>query len=182
MFNLQHEETQLGNRVFQTPLPQRWQIILDAYLAAKADGDDVAMRVSRYFPSDLLDEAGHIISQASNRGRRPFGGSQPQRDDAWYRAQLEEVCGRGIQVSSGSDSICRRVVRFVSVSSGSVYLSDAIVLGDVRVSSGSISGTAWTSPDASIRASSGSIGQGIQPASSMEKLYKKAVEFGIITD
>jgi len=156
-------------QAFATELSGRWQEIVDDYRAAKQNGEPSTEGLSRYLsPQDL-------------RSRRPFGGNTQQRDDRWYREQLEEHCGREIEVSSGFDSASHCIVSYVRVSSGSARLNNVISLGDIRVSSGSISGTGWAPQGARVRASSGSLSRGIQTLS-WKRLYEKAVELGIISE
>jgi len=147
----------------------RWLEILEDFRAAKRNGEPSTEGLTRYVsPRDL-------------RSHHSFGGNTTQRDDKWYRAQLEEFCGREINVSSNSDSASRCIVPHVRVSTGSVHLDDVISLGDITVSSGSISGTGWAPQGARIRASSGTLSRGIQ-ALSWKRLYDKAVELGIISE
>lgn len=62
-----------SEQVFTTPLPHRWQLILDDYQAALADGDDIARIITPYWPEGVsLDQVAGIAAgfQAEARPSR----------------------------------------------------------------------------------------------------------------
>lgn len=160
------------HELFDETLPAYLQDLVEEYERDKARG----LKVERYATPEQLRAAG--LDDGSFGSRRPFG-AEPERDDAWYEAQLREECGRAIDVGSGSDSASRCIVPYVSVRSGSAHLNEVISLGNVTVNSGNISGTGWAPNSATVHARTGTLSRGVQTLS-WKKLYAKAVELGII--
>jgi hypothetical protein len=169
------EVRRVTHELFGAELPAYLNDIVEDYVRGKSRG----LRVERYATDEQLRRVG--IDTGS---RRPFDGSrdafQPERDEAWYEAQLRALAGREVEVGSGVDNVSRCVVPYVRVTSGVVDLSYVIVLGNVTANSGIIRGTAYAMPGATIRANSGMVSREINRAASWKVLYDKAVEWGII--
>jgi hypothetical protein len=188
----------LSGEVFTDPLPERWKIILDAYRAARADGDELALAINRLYPKELMRRLG--LDTGTTGRRHPFGGSEPQRDEAWYGQQLRSAAAQApIRVSSGDvtrrscvltsvntnsgDITLRNVLILgdVTTNSGDIALDNVIVLGNVRTNSGDVEGRIYLPPSAGVNTNSGDNDASVYNLS-YEQLYKKAVEWGLISE
>jgi hypothetical protein len=148
---------------------------------AEEDGDILrhAGRGRGNTTNDLLAS----IKQSKAGGAAPFGGStaEPVRDDSWYRERLEEVAQSAISASASSVRRSRAVIVSVSASGGSISLSDVIVLGNVRASMGSVSGTIYFPPGKGASADMGSMGATTYNRT-WKQLYQLAVKWGLIEE
>lgn len=157
---------------FAEELKGRWKKMVDAYNAAKEDGDPTTEGLSRYASANVISGSRH-----------PFGGEQevkPERDETWYRQQLYDDAQASISVSSSSvrKSLC--IIKSVTCSSGSASLDNVIVLEGVRVNSGSLSGKIFMPHGQEARVRSGSNRADIYNRS-YKDLYDRAVKQGIIS-
>ncbi len=165
----------MSQEVFEAKLPRRWQLILDAFRAAKIDGDEVATRINRYYPKDLMRSLG---LDSTARSRRPFG-HEPERTQAWYEEQLQAIAEAPISVI-GSNILRRHcVLTSASTTGGNIRLDGVIVLGNVTTTGGNLNGTAWTPAGVRIYTTGGD--NNLQAYTrSWKQLYEKAVGLGLI--
>lgn len=152
---------------FAEELTGRWAEIVDDYRAAKAAGDESTLGLSRYAPSGAAS-------------RRPFGGSL-QRDEAWYRAELEKRAGRGVNQTNESIRMGRRIVRSLMTTNSAIHLDGTIVLENIETTNSRIRGRAYVPIGAYVSTTNASVTPDIYEMT-WQDLYNKAVELGIITE
>lgn len=171
------DQFSMSEEVFATELPKRWQVILRAYQTAKANGDDRATYITRWYPKDVLRQLG---TAALSGSRLPFGG-EPERDEEWYFQQLVEYCEpRGIATHNNNRRVTQQIVPSVTTGNGTVWLESVIVLQSVSTGNAVIDGTAWTAPSARFHEGNASIGNNVRAARTYKDLYQRAIDFGII--
>jgi hypothetical protein len=122
-----------SEEVFRTPLPRRWQLILDDYKAARSAEDDSTRIITRYWPEGLSLE--QVIDLASGLpGGRRAGRAAP----AGYQQLVEQkaaLSGTLDGFGSGNDYSGGVYERIAVSGSGSSFRNVVITQG------GSISGS-----------------------------------------
>ncbi len=157
------------SQAFAPVLSERWLEIVEDYRSAKQNGDPSVEGLSRYLsPQDL-------------RSRRPFVGNAPQRDETWYKRQLEQRAGRAIEQINSSIRLERRIIRSARTTNSNITLTDVIALGSIVTSNSNIRGRFYVPQGTHISTSHGSITPDIFELD-YEGLYNKAIELGIISE
>ncbi len=165
----------MSQEVFETTLPRRWQLILDAYRAAKADNDEVATRINRYYPKELMRSLGLAGPSGS---RHPFG-HESKRTPEWYEEQLRAIAEAPISVIGSNVHRRQCVLTSVSTQGGNIHLGDVILLGRAVTTGGNLSGKACMPTGVGAHTVGGD--NNLQAYNfSWKKLYEKAVELGLI--
>ena len=168
--------------VFETNLPQRWKLILDAFRAAKADGDELATRINRYYPKDLMSALG---LGGNTAGRRlPFGSNpatpEPERNEAWCKEQLIEVAQAAIRTGGSNIRRSNCVLGSTISDGGNIDLQNVIVLANIHTGGGNLSGTIYMAPGTTVYTNGGNNRASVYDCT-WQRLYEKAVQLGIIT-
>ncbi|HKX73511.1 MAG TPA: hypothetical protein VJM32_05830 [Candidatus Saccharimonadales bacterium] len=175
---------QLTEDLFSETLPPYLAELLEDFKYAKknrrAQFHAEAKAITRVADDDVLRRAGRadLVGRGRGGSRLPFGGSA-DRDESWYREQLEEAALSAISQPAGAISRSRQILMGVRTGSGSITLTDCIVLGQVFTGSGSLNGTVWMRTGHSPTTGSGSYNINVRNWT-YKKLYDKAVELGLL--
>ncbi len=162
----------ITHELFGPELPPYLNDLVEEYKRDKARGNGTV----RYATREQLAAAG--LGNLPSGSRRPFDSEVQPLDPKWCRAQLEAVCKRRTETISGNVSKGPGVFGKVSVVTGNVRLTNAIILGKIEVVTGHITGTGYASGSASVMR--GTVGDNIYDRMDDVALYRKAVELGII--
>lgn len=146
-----------SEEVFRKPLPRRWQLILDDYNAAIADGDEAAKAVSRYW-SATRPSSGRPAHPWADDGYRaaapafPGGGYAPAPDYQRLVEQKAALSGSLIESGSGND-YRGGVYETVRTSGSGLTFRNVVVTEGGLVSGSGCDGTFLCPPGVRLRVS-----------------------------
>jgi hypothetical protein len=170
--NTETDIRRVTHELFSDELPAYLRDIVEDYEQRKARG----VKVERYATAEQLRAAG--LDADSFGSRRPFD-AEPERDEAWYEAQLREIALRAI--NSGGSNVNREncILTTINSGGGNIRLTNAIVLGSVNSGGGNIRGTFYQAPGRSVNAGGGN-DTSVSYNWTYKRLYAKAQELGLI--
>jgi hypothetical protein len=137
-----------SDEVFRSPLPKRWQLILDDYRAAKEAEEDSTRVITRYWPEGLSLDGVYDLASGTP-GVSPQARRAPAID---HRAFVMEAAStRGTLRASGvGTTYTGHAYTEVRVSGVDITFSNVVVTGLVKVSGVRVRGTVLLVPGASV--------------------------------
>lgn len=157
-----------GSEVTSETLPRRWQGILEDYQQARTAGEPSTEGLTRYWTQqqEVNAVAGEIRNLLNNISGavRTF---TPVRSESDWKILVRNYANsniRAVSASSGSSKTLSGIVNGGNIGSGSsVRFQNAIIIADLRISSGSnLHGTARLPMDVEISTGSGCLDNGLQ--------------------
>lgn len=127
-------------QVFAASLNPRWQRILDDYLHAKEEGDEAALRASRFLPRGApLDRAYAFVVGLVSGGSHAAG-----KDEGYYEAKVRAASVGPYENNSNTAAVDGDIYDSVSVDTNTVRFNGTILLGGGRINTNTATGTIYT--------------------------------------